>query len=91
MTEVTTNQLWSIGSSQPMAQRGLSLYDLALFVGILGSYECLGGFFDLHWRLDGGILETDGQNDVFRPLGYGVNKREAEIDQLTKGNVQREC
>ena len=36
MTEVTINQLLSIGSSQPMAQRGTSLYDLALFAGISG-------------------------------------------------------
>jgi len=36
MTKVTTNQLLSIGFSQPMAQRGLSLYDLVLFTGILG-------------------------------------------------------
>lgn len=36
MTKVTTNQLWSIGSSQPMPQRGLSLYGIAFFVGISG-------------------------------------------------------
>lgn len=48
------------------------------------------GFLDLYSRLDGpGILKTDGQNDVFRTMSYGVNRRVAEMDQLTKGNVQR--
>lgn len=47
------------------------------------------GVFYFYSRLDGGILETDGKNDVFKPLGYGFNERAVEMDQLTKGNVQR--
>jgi len=31
MIEVTTNILWRLGSTLPIAHRGLSLYDLTLF------------------------------------------------------------
>jgi len=30
--------------------------------------------------LDGGILKIDGYNDVFGPLGYGINRRAAELE-----------
>lgn len=46
--------------------------------------------FYFYLRLGGGILEKDWSNGAFRPLGYEVNRRAAELDQLTKRNVQRE-
>ena len=33
----------------------------------------------------GGIREQMDRTTYFRPLGYGVNKRAAGLDQITKG------